>query len=179
MPTLHDSCSTSRSDLSSRRSWQPKIEALMKTRKRTLSQANSSSVIAQEVDRESPCSAVAPMLLKGLGHALEPIPHSTADTLAVAIKAFQAQLGVLNKQPPMNRHAGFTQFASKHRLEFRIGDKALGQLGLLQSIAVTVQFLYNMPHASTATCSVCILTGNCAFRWCKRWMTLQEACWKA
>ena len=151
----------------------------MKTRKRTLSQANSSSVTAQEIKRGSPCSAAAPLSLWRFGFASERIPNSTADTLAIAVKAFQAQLEVLNRQPPTHRHAGFTQLATKQRLEFRAGDKALGQLGLLQGLAITVQFLQSTPHRTTASILVCILTGHCELRWCKRLMTLQEVCWMA
>lgn len=123
----------------------------MKTRKRTLSEANSSTLTAIEATRRSPCSAAAPLSLRRNGFFQEPISHSTADTLAIAVKAFQAQLEVLNKQPPQSRHAGFKQLPRKQRLEFRAGDSALGQLGLLQSLAITVQALQCAPLGTTAT----------------------------
>lgn len=120
----------------------PDREAPIKTRKRTFSEANSSNATAT---RRSPCSAAAPQSLRKNGYFQALIPNSTADTLAVAVKAFQAQLEVLSKQPPQSRHAGFTQLARKQRLEFCAGDHALGQLGLLQGLAITVQALQKLP----------------------------------
>ncbi|KAL3158725.1 hypothetical protein ABBQ32_011459 [Trebouxia sp. C0010 RCD-2024] len=110
----------------------------MKTRKRTLSEANSSSVTARVATRNFVCSAEAPLLLRKHGYIQELIPNSTTDTLRIVVKAFQAQLEAWSQQPPQHRYAGFKQLAKKQRVEFRAGDSTLGQLGLLQSIAVTV-----------------------------------------
>ncbi|KAL3158730.1 hypothetical protein ABBQ32_011460 [Trebouxia sp. C0010 RCD-2024] len=51
--------------------------------------------------------------------------------------AFQAQIDALSKKLPQLRQVGFGQLANKQRLGFRAGDIALGQLGLLQGLAIT------------------------------------------
>ena len=117
----------------------------MKTRKRTLSAANSSPVpanLTQEttIASQSPCS-LKHLFLQQYGYVPAPISHNIAGTFAIAVKAFQAQLEVLNKQQPQNRHAGYKQLGGKQRLEFRAGDSALGQLGMLQEVATTVRDL--------------------------------------
>ena len=109
-----------------------KHTAFMKTRKRTISTANSSHVSATGYSSTH-------WWLRQNGFVRASVADHTAETLAVAVKAFQAQLEVCSKQAPQQRHAGFTQHARKQRLEFRAGDGALGQLGLLQSIATTVR----------------------------------------
>lgn len=72
-----------------------------------------------------------------------PIPDNIARTLAIAVSAFQSQLEVLDKQPPQNRPAGFKQLDRQHRLEFRAGDSALGQLGMLQGVAIAVRDMHS------------------------------------
>ena len=126
----------------------------MKTRKRTLSAANSSYMPATatlEATSRTPCSPTH-LCLRQQGFVQVPIPDNTAGTLAIAVKAFQAQLEVLNKQLPLNRHAGFKQLARKQRLEFRAGDSALGQLGLLQSLATTVRDLQSLARRKYEPC---------------------------
>lgn len=139
----------------------------MKTRKRALSEVNSSQhsqVTAKAVKLSSSCSAE---LLRVGGYTTEPIPNTTTDILTIAVKAFQAQLEVLSKQPPQDRRPGFKQLARKQRLEFRVGDTALGQLGLLQGVAVTVQDVQSIPLWDNFTLVSLYLTGDCELRWCK------------
>lgn len=150
----------------------------MKTRKRTLSEANSSCVTARVVTRNFVCSAEAPLLLRKHGYVRELTPNGTTDTLRIAVKAFQAQLDAWSKQATQHRHTGFRQLARKQRVEFRAGDSTLGQLGLLQSVAVTVQDLQSMAPWDNTDLQVCV-TADCELRWCKPWMTLQEECWQA
>lgn len=92
------------------------------------------------------------------------IPHNTADTLSVAVGAFQAQLEILNNQAAQDRFAGFQQLARKQRLEFCAGRSALGQLGLLQGLAATMQDLQSLLNCNLVT--VCTLA-LCELRWCK------------
>ena len=109
--------------------------------KRALS-ANSSCLpvsIKQEPTSGSLCSP----RLQRHGYVQFTIPDNTVGTLSIAVGAFQAQLEVVNKQPPQNRHVGFQQLARKQRLEFRAGHSALGQLGLLQGLATTVRDLHS------------------------------------
>ncbi|KAL3135555.1 hypothetical protein ABBQ38_006033 [Trebouxia sp. C0009 RCD-2024] len=71
-------------------------------------------------------------------HISVPVSDTFSENLAIATKAFHAQIEALSKKPPQLRQAGFSQLANKQRLEFRAGDTALGQLGLLQGLAITV-----------------------------------------
>ena len=66
------------------------------------------------------------------GFCADHISSNTQGTLAVASSAFQALLTACNKQPAQSRQAGFRQYARKQRMEFRLGDDSLGQLGSLQ-----------------------------------------------
>ena len=112
----------------------------MKTRKKTISAASNSCVpanVTQESTSDSPCSPTH-LFLRQHGFVQASISDKTAGALAIAVKAFQAQLEVLDKQQPQNRHAGYKQLGRKQRLEFCSGDSALGQLGMLQGVATTV-----------------------------------------
>lgn len=85
----------------------------------------------------TPCSPTH-LWLRQHGYVQAPILDKTTGPLSIAVTAFQAQLKDLSKQPAQDRHAGFQQLGKRQRLEFRAGDSALGQLGLLQSLATTV-----------------------------------------
>ena len=132
----------------------------MNTRKRTASEANSSTNTAKE--RKSLCSAAKPLSLRKNGYMQELLPNTTAETLTIAVKAFQAQLEAWSKQPTPNRHAGFKQLAKRQRLEFRVGDDTLGQLGLLQSVAITVPDVHSMSPQGKLQPSSPHMTADCA-----------------
>ena len=152
----------------------------MKTRKRTVSAASSLCVpanVKQESTSESLCSPTH-LFLRQNGFVQAPISDNTAGALAVAVKAFQAQLEVLDKQQPQHRHAGYKQLGTKQRLEFCSGDSTLGQLGMLQGVATTVR---DLPCFLTCSCHFvypCLIAGS-DLRWCKPLMTLPGNIWKA
>lgn len=73
-----------------------------------------------------------------------PVLDVVIENLAIATMAFQAQIDALSKKLPQLRQVGFGQLANKQRLGFRAGDIALGQLGLLQGLAITVRNLHNV-----------------------------------
>ena len=130
----------------------------MKPRKRVLPAAKSSCVranVTHESTSETRCSSGSSgsvqfcsvqfsavqfgLRILAPNFVQVPVADEIDDTLAVAVKAFQAQLEVFSKQSPRHTHVGFKQLARKRRLEFRVGDEALGQLGLLQGVATTVR----------------------------------------
>ena len=100
-----------------------------------------------------------------------PVADHTNETLVVAAKVFQAQLAVFSKQPLQHRHAGFKQLARKQRLEFRAGDSALGQLGLLQGIATTVRENHAISRMSITEPVHPVVSADSELRWCKPSMT--------
>lgn len=112
-------------------------------------------------------------------HISVPVSDTFSENLAIATKAFHAQIEALSKKPPQLRQAGFSQLANKQRLEFRAGDTALGQLGLLQGLAITVRNLHSvLPWVNCKTVNPSA-TADCQPRWCKPLMTLPEEYLKA
>ena len=113
----------------------------MRTRKRALSSA-SNAVPARglplKIEQRPPlCSTRCLAELKQNSFTTGILPSSSAATLVLAVKAFQGQLEVCSKQPHSDM-AGYTSFPKKQRLEYRTGDAALGDLGVLSHLAKTV-----------------------------------------
>ena len=116
----------------------------MKTRKQALSRASDAAPargLPQQIEQRPPlCSTPCLAELKQNSFTTGSLPASTAATLVLAVKAFQGQLEVCRKQPH-NGLAGYRSFPQKQRLEYRIGDAALGNLGVLDYLANTVPVL--------------------------------------
>jgi len=113
----------------------------MKTRKRALSCA-SNAVPARglplQIEQRPPlCSTPCLTELKQNSFTTGTLPASSAATLVLAVKAFQGQLEVCSQQPRSDL-AGYRPFPQKQRLEYRTGDAALGDLGVLNHLANTV-----------------------------------------
>lgn len=116
-----------------------KTESRNENHKRTLS--SDRSCLPVSIKQEPKGGSLCSIWLQHHGYVQSSIPDNTADTLSVAVAVFQAQLQVYHKQPPEDRRAGSQQLARKQRLEFCAEHSALGQLGLLQGLATTVQDL--------------------------------------
>lgn len=120
----------------------------MRTRKRSLAAANASHGSAAVTRKGSPGHQRAPRLdqllvkshaqLRHHGFARITPSEDTQGTFNIAASAFQAQLALLDKQPAQTRHAGFKRLARNQRLEVRHGDDNIGQLGILQHVAIDV-----------------------------------------
>ena len=72
------------------------------------------------------------------GYAVVPLRDHLNAILATALKAFQGQLYFWAQDPPLGDYKGFKSFPRKHRLEFCPGHASLGDLGVLQQLAVEV-----------------------------------------
>ena len=73
-----------------------------------------------------------------------------ADNLAIAAKAFQAQLEVCSKWLPGNMRTRYRCFPGKHKLEHRTVASEVGELGVLQGLATMVRFPADPWHAEFA-----------------------------
>ena len=167
-------------DHTSHESSEQTVPYAMKTHKRPVSAADSSRVPAELLPATtsgSPCSPTH-SFLRQHGYVKASISDSFAETLSIVVKVFQAQLEVLSKQQPQNRHAGYKHLGRKQRLEFRSGDSALGQLGMLQAVATTVRDLSFFLTCSGHSVYPCLIAGS-ELRWCKPLTTLPENSWKA
>ena len=80
----------------------------------------------------------AQALLQDPGYAVVPLSDQVAASLTIALKAFDGQLGSWGQHPPPAGYTGFTAFPRKSRLEFRPGHAGLGNLGVLQKMALQV-----------------------------------------
>ena len=123
----------------------------MRTRKRPASTSTSvgKPATTQHKKQKKPqpeiISASVLAQLRHQGFTVIPISAALQTaTLTVAAKAFQGQLEVCSKQPPEGRLAGFRSFPQKQRLDYRPGDAVLGNVGVVQHLAVTVQSSYSV-----------------------------------
>ena len=139
----------------------------MRTRKRALSCASNAvparGLPLQIEQRPALCSTPCLAELKQNSFTTGTLPSSSAATLVLAAKAFQGQLEVCSKQPHSDL-AGDRSFPQKQRLEYRTGDVALGDLGVLTHLAKTVPVFAANAHAyidnTFSSTKVCC-------RWCK------------
>lgn len=111
----------------------------MKTRKRTAKAVRRATHVPKNASAEK---AVEPAVeqsfvqLRQDGFTVLDVPVSTAATLTIAGKALQGQLEVCSKQPARST---YTSLQGKQRLEYQPGDAVLGDLGVLQQLAITVR----------------------------------------
>jgi hypothetical protein len=133
----------------------------MNTRKRKLSAVDrtTSSVdtaATQAKPSTAPCGSLSDLhlnQLRQIGCTKTAISAVAAATLHVAAKAFRGQLEVFSKQLPDGRYVGFHTSPGVQRLEYRPGHEALGDLGILQHLVVTVH-------------EPCVMHCNCATSAC-------------
>ena len=85
-----------------------------------------------------PARSHAQLLRQDPGYAIVPLNNHMAANLDIALKAFQGQLYSWSQDPPLGQYTGFRSFPRKHRLEFRPGHASLGNLGMLQEMAIQV-----------------------------------------
>ena len=119
----------------------------MNTRKRKLSAVDHTALSVLIPDTQTKPSTAAcgslsdPQLdqLRQIGCTKNAISAVAAATLYVAAKAFRGQLEVFSKQLPDDRYIGFHTSPGVQRLEYRPGHEALGDLGILQHLIVTVR----------------------------------------
>ena len=119
----------------------------MNTRKRKLSAVDHTALSVLIPDTQTKPSTAAcgslsdPQLdqLRQIGCTKNAISAVAAATLYVAAKAFRGQLEVFSKQLPDGRYIGFHTSPGVQRLEYRPGHEALGDLGILQHLIVTVR----------------------------------------
>ena len=78
-------------------------------------------------------------LLHSPGAAVVPVPELAKASLATALKAFEGQLQSWSKQPPAASYRKFEIFPHKIRMQFRPGDANLGDIGVLQQLALEVR----------------------------------------
>lgn len=87
----------------------------------------------------SPARSHAQALRQDPGYAVVPLSSPVNATLVTALKGFQGQLYSWSQDPPLGDYKGFKSFPRKHRLEFCPGHASLGNVGLLQQMAVEVR----------------------------------------
>ncbi len=100
--------------------------------------------------------------LRQIGFTKNAISAVAAATLHVAAKAFRGQLEVLSKQLPDDRYIGYHTSPGVQRLEYRPGHEALGDLGILQHLVVTVH-------------EPCVMHCNCSTTACPE-ITSSQSC---
>ena len=88
----------------------------------------------------SPTRSHAQALRQDPGYAIVALGDHVAASLDIALKAFQGQLYSWSQDPPLGQYKGFKTFPRKHRLEFCPGHANLGDLGVLQQMAVEVRW---------------------------------------
>lgn len=86
------------------------------------------------------CRSDARYFLKE-GYAIVPLSDHLAASLTIALKAFEGQLGSWGRHPSPQGYTGFTAFPRKSRLEFRPGHAGLGNVGVLQQMALQVSLV--------------------------------------
>lgn len=149
---------------------------IMKTRKRALSCASNAAPaggLPLQIEQRPPlCSTPCLAELKQHSFTTGILPASSAATLLLAVKAFQGQLEVCSKQPHSDL-AGYRSFPQKQRLEYRMGDAVLGDLGVLNHLANTVPMLTtnNNCHTYNANTFLPIFSTQVCYRWCKPWIS--------
>jgi len=137
----------------------------MNTRKRKLSAVDRTALSVDTAATHAkpstaPCGSLSDLhldQLRQIGFTKIAISAVAAATLHVAAKAFRGQLEVFSKQVPDARYIGYHTSPGVQRLEYRPGHEALGDLGILQHLAVTV-------HESRYICNALQLSKECLFR---------------
>lgn len=89
-----------------------------------------------------PDRSVAKAFLQDPGCAVVPLSAHVTATLTTALKAFHGQLNSWGQIPPQGV-AGFKAFPLKDRLDFRPGHPLLGDIGVLQQMAIEVVQKYD------------------------------------
>lgn len=133
--------------------------AQMSTRKRKLSAVTLrvGTAATQAQPSTAPCGSLSDLhldQLRQIGFTKTAISAVAAATCNVAAKAFTGQLEALSKQLPDGRYLGYHASPGVQRLEYRPGHEALGNLGILQHLVVTVHEPSVMHrHCSASACS--------------------------
>ena len=139
-------------------------------RKRKLSAVDSTALSVDTAGTQAqpstaPCGSLSDLQLEQLrqiGFTKTAISAVAAATLHVAAKAFRGQLEVFSKQLPNGRYIGYHTSPGVQRLEYRPGHEALGDLGILQHLAVTVREPSVMHrNCSASACSEITISQSC------------------
>ena len=77
-------------------------------------------------------------LLHSPGTAVIPLPGHAKASFTTALKAFEGQLKSWTKLNPAEPYTGFETLPQKSRMQFRPGDANLGDIGVLQEMALEV-----------------------------------------
>ena len=139
-------------------------------RKRKLSAVDSTALSVDTAGTQAqpstaPCGSLSDLYLdqlRQIGFTKTAISAVAAATLHVAAKAFRGQLEVFSKQLPNGRYLGYHTSPGVQRLEYRPGHEALGDLGILQHLVVTVHEPCVMHcNCSTSACSGITSSQSC------------------
>ena len=138
-------------------------------RKRKLSAVDSTALSVDTAGTQAqpstaPCGLSDLQLeqLRQIGFTKTAISAVAAATLHVAAKAFRGQLEVFSKQLPNGRYIGYHTSHGVQRLDYCPGHETLGDLGILQHLAVTVREPSVMRrNCSASACSEITISQSC------------------